>query len=495
MPALLVKHILTVLVKPLVHLVNLSFCLGKFPDCLKIGKVIPVHKKQDKDNMTNYRPISVPSVFSKIFEYCFLDRLVTFLKRSGILSDNQHGYCSGRSTQTAVHEFYEPLIDLIDSGECPVGIFCDLSRAFDCVDHNLLLERLKNYGISGTSLTWVCSFISNRTQYVSIPTISQGHRTQVNSNTEQINLGVPQGSVLGPVLFLVYINELDLTVPNAYFSIYADDTSLLVSDKSRSVTRQKCEVAMSSLSTWFACNSLYFNAEKTILLQFHNWQLSLNSLEVAHDGKTIKTINKNEYTKFLGLCIDPCLTWQFHCDQVIGRLNRAAYLINNLRFTLTETQLITIYYAYVESHLRYGVCFWGLATHAQKVFLAQKRVVRSMAGVTIPDSCKPFFPRYGILTLPSLVILELCTYVFLNKHKFVLNRDIHSRYTRQKDSIHVPRAKGVLASRAPKCMGARLFNKLPSPLKTLENVGNFKKSLKEYLVNKCLYTVDQFFEQ
>lgn len=165
-PCFLLRRILCIIVKPFTYLINLSFCYGKFPQILKLSKVTPIYKKGCSFDISNYRPVTVPYGFALMYEYCFLNRLLGYLNLKNVISDHQHGFRSNRSTSTAISYFYDELVSYIEAGECPVGIFCDLSRAFDCVQHNLLLSKLSKYNIKGTPLQWLKSYLSNRTQYV-----------------------------------------------------------------------------------------------------------------------------------------------------------------------------------------------------------------------------------------------------------------------------------------------------------------------------------------
>nr|CAI5862439.1 unnamed protein product [Callosobruchus analis] len=167
-PMYLVKQVLHIIIDPITHLVNLSFTNGTFPDSLKVGKLIPTHKKGDIQCVENYRPIVMPSAFSKTFEYAFLHRLSGYIQKNNVISQNQHGFRENRSTDTAIHSFYGPLVKHMENGECPVGIFCDLTKAFDCVNHMILLDKLSNYGVRGNALKWISSFLEDRRQFVSV---------------------------------------------------------------------------------------------------------------------------------------------------------------------------------------------------------------------------------------------------------------------------------------------------------------------------------------
>lgn len=387
-PAFLLKKVVFFIISPLTYLVNLSFSNGNFPDCLKTGRVVPILKRGDPKQVGNYRPITIPSIFSKIFEYAYLERMNFHLKQNHILIKNQHGFQANKSTNSAVHSFYENLTHLVDAGECPVGIFCDLSRAFDCVNHKILINKLINIGVQGHALEWIKSYLNTRCQYVSLPEVTKQSVTDCKSDYLDISVGVPQGSIVGPVLFLIYVNDIVRASPSIHFTLYADDTSILISDKSNNSLEEKCNGLLSSLYDWFCMNSLHLNAEKTLSIHFHNRQKQVPPIHVNINNKVIENVS---CVKFLGLYIDECLDWKRHCETVISKLNSVSYLFRNMRSVLTEKQLIMLYFAQAESRLRYGICFWGSSTCFNDVFISQKKIIRCIAGVSRTTSCRNFF--------------------------------------------------------------------------------------------------------
>nr|CAH7715951.1 unnamed protein product [Callosobruchus chinensis] len=190
-PSFLIKKCINELTAPLVHLINLSFCEGTFPEQLKLNKIIPVFKKGDKDIMSNYRPIALSPVLSKIFEYCFVERLMHFFDIHNLLSKNQFGFRPNHRTSDAIYAFIENVVNHMESGEYTAGLFCDLSSAFDCVVHDILKVKAEKYGIRGKVLDWLDSYLSNRKQYVSLKSTSKnGCNSNINSHLLANDIGV-----------------------------------------------------------------------------------------------------------------------------------------------------------------------------------------------------------------------------------------------------------------------------------------------------------------
>ena len=489
-PAFLIKKILPVICKPLVFLINLSFCTGKFPSILKTGKIIPIYKKGDNNCLENYRPITNCSVFSKIFEYCFLDRLVLYLNKYKVLTHIQHGFQCKKSTSTAFHAFYDVLIGFIDASESPAGIFCDLSRAFDCVNHDILYRKLKMYGITEHAFDWIFSFVSNRKQYVSITDFGSNSRYIVNSSTLDVNIGVPQGSVIGPVLFLLYLNDIDTVGEGVELTAFADDVSLLLSNKHSDNLEESANDVLANLSTWFGDNSMYLNVDKTQFIRFRNFQKPSENINLNINNRML---NQVKTTKFLGIHIDECLNWKAHCEYVISKLNTSYYLFLNLRSLLCTDQLLMLYYAHVESHLRYGLVFWGVSTLSNNVFIKQKRIIRCIANVPMLHSCRDLFKKYNILPLPCLFVYEMSLFIYINRDVLTKNKDFHNFNTRYKNNLCVQYSRGKIAYNSPNRLGVKIYNALPDNIKDCDKVTTFKVLLKAFLLSNCFYSLDDYF--
>lgn len=302
--------------------------------------VVPIYKKGDNHSIANYRPIALTSCFSKVFEYCFLETMLSFLSKHALISESQHGFRSGRSTETAFYSFYCKVLEWFDAAECPVGIFCDLSRAFDCVDHKNLITKLERYGFGGMAAgDWVKSYLSHRKQYVSIQHRVHNTISKHYSDSVDVSFGVPQGSVLGPALFLLYINDLNMCLDGTGVAttMYAADTTFLLSSKDDRSLEARCGEVLGAAAAWFGQNSLYLNEEKTTYIRFHPHQKQLNTNFQLSTGSG--NIKPTDTVKFLDIWVDKNFNFKNHCQHLIGRLNSACYLFRNLRVILALTQI------------------------------------------------------------------------------------------------------------------------------------------------------------
>ena len=252
---MIVKNIIENIVKPFTHICNQSFQTGIFPNKMKTAKVIPIYKSGDKQLLTNYRPISLLSQFSKILEKLFVERLDSFIEKHQLLSNNQYGFRTNRSTSMAVVELVENISKAIDNNKYTVGVFIDLKKAFDTIDHETLFKKMQRYGIRGLALSWLKSYLHERTQFVSLD--------GVESQTQDITFGVPQGSVLGPKLFILYINDVGKALENMKCVLFADDTSLYSSGADLDQLLHAVQKDLHTLHKWFEINKLSLNISKT----------------------------------------------------------------------------------------------------------------------------------------------------------------------------------------------------------------------------------------
>ena len=256
----LVKKIIVNISKPLVYLYNLSFSEGIFPDSMKLAKVLPLYKTDDPTSFSNYRPVSLLSQFSKILEKLFNNRLMKFIDKNNVLFEGQYGFRQNHSTELAVIEMTEKITKSLDEKHYSVGIFVDLKKAFDTINHNILIEKLSYYGIRGLALNWISSYLNNRSQYVCY--------NNVNSDLKNITCGIPQGSILGPSLFILYINDLCNVSDILKFILFADDTNIFCHGNDLKALENIINSELSHVNTWFSANQLSLNIKKTKYIIF-----------------------------------------------------------------------------------------------------------------------------------------------------------------------------------------------------------------------------------
>ena len=306
-----VKHVIKQIVRPLTYIFNRSLITGIFPNDMKTAKVIPVFKSGDRLQFSNYRPISLLPQFSKILEKIFNKRLMSFIENHHVLTDGQYGFRSNHSTSLALTEFVEKVTSAIDKQENTIGVFIDLMKAFDTVDHKILLSKLQCYGTRGLALDWIKSYLANRGQYVCY--------NNSNSELKNIKCGVPQGSILGPVLFILYINDMCEVSTLLNIILFADDTSIFYS--TRNIVDITCTVnnELEKLDIWFRVNKLSLNVNKTNFIMFTNKKQLRPTVNIVLNGKNIEQVS---HTKFLGVIIDDNLTWREQIKTVETKVSK-----------------------------------------------------------------------------------------------------------------------------------------------------------------------------
>ena len=255
----LVKHITE---QPLGHIFNNCIEKAIWPDELKMAEVIPIHKSKEKNIATNYRPISRISNLAKIFKKIIYNRITNFINKCEILAKNQYGFRKNKSTKDALSLITNATYDKLDKST-PIAItFLHLAKAFDAVNHQILLHKLYNYGIRGRAYNLIKVYLGNRLQKVKL--------NNINSQFQSVNMGVPQGTILGPLLFLLYINDLLRDIPKDTIASYADDTAVITTAKTWKEVETKMHETLYKILTWLALNKLSLNTNKTVYMEFGN---------------------------------------------------------------------------------------------------------------------------------------------------------------------------------------------------------------------------------
>lgn len=461
----------------LAQAINISWESGIFSPCLRSAKVIPLYKGGDIDEPSNYRPISLLSTLSKIIEKLVKSRMTSFINVNNILNSSQFGFQEEKSTNDAMFRLLEDLYSRINRGGVAAAAFCDLSKAFDCVSHKILLRKLHSYGFRGVALSWFESYLAGRHQRVFMKSGYSGSRS--------IDWGVPQGSVLGPTLFLLFINDLPTLDISGRFTLFADDTTVLWHCKDLASLNVSVSDDIKKIRAWCDANLLLLNFEKTNIVSFKCHMEGLVIGDTAVESRTS--------AKFLGLIIDNELRFESHIIDLGKRVASGCYAVKITVNELGPSMGRAVYYSLIESRLRYGICFWGMSglRLLNSLFVLQKRAVRYLSRARPLDSCRPLFLRHKILTLYSLFILESVCIVYKNRHNLI---SPNSRYnTRQLLNLPLPIPTLTLTKKSIIYESIKMYNHLPNELKVSPTLKLFKNGVRKLLIGRAYYGIDEFY--
>ena len=405
------KLLAPAIIGPICHIVNLTFESGCFPDQLKISSVTPIFKQGKKEVPGNYRPISVLSPLSKIIEKCMKRCILSFLESKNIFSQNQYGFRAKHSTEHALITFMDFVTDELEKGNHVIGVYLDIQKAFDCVNFQILFRKLIKYGIRGKSLELIQNYLTNRKQKVKL---EDENGAVVFSDLRSITCGVPQGSVLGPLLFLIYINDLQNASSLFRAITFADDTNLFMAAPSLENLCDSVNSELDKIKIWFDSNRLSINVSKTCFQLY-----SKRSLEDAPDIKINDiSITRSSSVKFLGVIVDEKLSFKEHIEYVSKKLSIGIGFLYRGREILNSKQLTLLYKAIIQPHLTYCNLIWGInyPTHIKKLHILQKRAARVILGLKYNDPVSHKLKDLGITPVSQLVKKQCMMMIYKIKH-------------------------------------------------------------------------------
>ncbi|CAB3254600.1 unnamed protein product [Arctia plantaginis] len=460
-PAHLLQKCSNTLVPIITHICNISMAEGIFPKSFKRAVVHPIFKGGDRDSVSNYRPISVLPALSKILEKLLNTRLTIFLQKNSILAPNQFGFRVGMSTEDAVASLVDEIVNSLENGQKCLSIFLDLTKAFDTVSVPHLLRNMEGMGIRGYALGIFKDYLSDRTQCVKIDDIV--------SSSEPLLFGVPQGSILGPTLFLLYINSLcTLSLPYSSIITYADDTAILVRGSDWPLMFARAECALSRVMQWLSNNLLTLNLKKTTYITFSKTAKTQPPLETfnirAHTCSTYTStdtcncpiILRSAHTKYLGVFVDSHISWKYQLSNVTARVRKMIYIFKKLRYTADFDTLKSVYYALCQSVLTYCISIWGGAVKSYLLPLerAQRAVLKVMTFRPIRYSTAQLYQECELLTVRQLFVLE----TICRKH-IGLEYDIEvTRKRRARKVCQAQSSRSALAARSFNVVSCHLYN-------------------------------------
>ena len=477
------KDSLPVLAFYLTVIINTSIVTGIVPDKWKHAIVCPLLKQGDVEDPSNYRPISLLSVLSKILEKVVANQLYEFLSTNNLFSESQHGFMKGLSTQTALIKITEHLYKNIDKHEVSLLALCDLSKAFDSVSHTLLLQKMDVLQIDDF---WFKNYLSNRTQAVKINAIV--------SSKQNIEYGVPQGSVLGPLLFNIFINDLHNVANDSTLVQFADDAQFLLSAKIENLESlvQRMEATMERVNKYFSENGLKVNSDKTQFIFIGSRALTDRIPDDIKIRVGNSELSPKESAKDLGVILDSHLSFEKHIDYICTKANGLLFFLTRNKEMFDDQTRKIVVEALVISLYSYCSLIWGACTASirNKIQKVQNFAAKVAVGYGRKrDHATPFIKKLDWLKVNDMLKYHEILFMFkiVNSHappgilQIPLVGHTHERITRQIHELQIPRTRTKIADRALSVRGAIQWNKLPEVIKQENRMTSFKNKLKEYI--------------
>lgn len=483
-PIKVIKYCMYILTPILTRLANLIFESSIYPDSLKVQKVTPIFKSGDRTLPSNYRPISVLPVINKIIEKLIYGRIYWFLNSNKFFYKHQYGFRCKTSTSTATVELINDISEELERGRVVSGLFLDLKKAFDTVNHDILLLKLNYAGVRGTILRLLISYLSNRKQFVIVGNES--------SEYENVSIGVPQGSVLGPLFFLIYINDMANLPLEGLLYLFADDSALFYPGLSVAENISQIESDLEKLRTFMFINKLTLNVGKTKLIHFRapNKKIEIMPLEVAG-----QTIEPSKSILYLGLTLDERLNWDEHIRYVVKKISPGVGILRKFSSQVPTHILKLIYFSIIHSHINYMMEVWGgkKGTEHKSLQVLQNKSIKAIFKLSRFHDTYDLYKNISpdILPLRSLYFYHISIWMYKNLNglsysNISFNQALHSYDTRRRHHINTVSVKTDYCKQRIQYIGPTLFNSLPTEIKDISSLSIFKLKLKNYIIMEKL---------
>lgn len=464
----------------LCYIFNFSISSGSFPDLMKKAIVIPLHKKGDKKDPNNYRPISLLSVFSKILEKIIKVRMLKFLNKFSLLSELQFGFREKCSTEDALLCAMNKVYTGMNDGKTVGALFLDISKAFDLVDHDILLKYMWKYGFRGSVYDWFRSYLDKRQMCVRLK--------DVLSDEKYILSGVPQGSVLGPILFLIFFNSLLLCDLKGECVAFADDLAIIYSGGNREIIENDMQSDLVQIRLWFDSHRLALSPKSKCIffdlikpnqpseIVYHSQDCLGESC--LHDCLVLEQVN--DY-KYLGIIVDRRLSFKPHSDSLTTELRKTLSQFYLLRGLCPRSIIVNLYYALVYSRLQYGISCWGgsYSSNIEQIKIIQKNIIRVMCFKNPRTPSFPLFTSLSILPLRYIFIYKVLKIFFIRGGHKIRKKPSYS--LRKGDTCLIPLPNNEQFRRYYLFIAPNIFNKLPILIKKIEKISNFLVEVKKWL--------------
>lgn len=464
----------------LLQIFNLVVRTSNYPNSLKINKIVPIPKVASASSVECFRPIAILSVIDKVFEKIIHEKLLQYFEENNFMYKYQFGFRKGCGTEEAVVNVVNFICDGLDHGYNGVGgLFLDLSKAFDIVDHDILLQKMSRYGIQGKELLLFKSFLTNRKQYVQI--------MEAKSALELVEYGVPQGSCLGPLLFKIFINDLFNLNLDGRLYMFADDICLFYPYKSELVLRTVMERDASLIFEYFRVNKLVINANKTKLIRFKPRPNTDNIFSVNINGNVVHEVHS---VKYLGISLQSNLSWDMHINDLKSRISPAIGILYKMNKLVDKNTKLLLYNTLIQSHLNYLAIIYGhdnttvlrtlqrMQNRALKVVFNLPRTFSTLSLYT--NVCRPVLPVHALYEY-QLLMYTYKTLKHIGYHTICFSQNQNTFFTRNQQNIRTTLCRFETTKQRIEYMGSTEYNKLPTAMKNINTVSRFKSCLKEYI--------------
>jgi len=484
-----IKRVTPAMIGPLCHLFNLSLKTGYIPPEFKISRVIPLFKGGKKDEFGNYRPISIIPALSKLFEIIVNDQIRSYFNCYNLFTVSQFGFRKGSNPTLAVAKFIDQILK--NEQDISIGVFIDVKKAFDTVNHNVLLSKLKFYGFDGVELKLMENYLTGRFQYTDVD--------GVLSDLAEILAGVPQGSILGPLLFLIYVNDFPCSTKFKSF-LFADDTSLFMSGKSLADLQIKVQTELNKVKNWFEANRMQLNGKKTRYIIFNQPKTKRSDpFKIELGGVKLYRVSEEsdeKYVRLVWVLLDEDLSFKHHVAEVKAKVNRVNFVLARSKNVLPPDTRLLIYNTLVRSVLEFACVLYGAARKGTVNVLEkiQKKIVRNVKGAKSRAHTNNLFHEFKILKLRDLVEYNQRIFghgIWYKKLPENIQTDFErvtlaGREMRSKTNLNlkIPLCKKRYLEVAPCFSVSTAWNSLDKSLKSELKLNTFKKSLRENYLEK-----------
>ena len=408
--------------------------------------------------------------------------MTDFFDSNQIIYKYQFGFRKEHSTQQAIISLVEKITSSLDSRDIVIGIFLDLKKAFDTVDHRIMIRKLYASGIRGNILNWFISYLDDRSQYVAFD--------ETHSSTQSIKSGIPRGSILGPLLLIIYINDICNVSEMLFYILYADDTTVIIKDKDISILLQTLNVELEKLSIWLKANKLSLNAKKTYYLVFHRARIKINITADVIMNDTL--LNRANQVKYLGIIIDHKLNWVQHTTYIKNKIAKGIGIMYKARRFLSKVCQTNLYHTYIYPYLIYCIEVWGIAPkcHLNHILLIQKKIVRIIRYTHYLAHTEIIFKELGILPIEKIFIERVGVFMFKYENGllppvmaelYLRNNEIHNYETRNCNKFSIAAGTETFSH-----VSARIWNALTSKINVNTSISKFKILLKSFLRDNTL---------